>query len=352
MSESDADFLSDQSLAQIRARADEVDRSGRWPGEDLELLAETGVLRWAVPKESGGLGLCALEQHLGYERIARASLALALILSQRDSAVGLIEGSESAAAKELLPRLTSGETFSTVGIAQLTTSRQVGPPAVRAMRRDEGYQLDGLIPWCTGAAQADVIVAGAVAEDGRQILVLLDPKSPGVKIDEAFRLVALASTQTASIHLQSVRIEQSAVLRGPADKVLIRNNHLALGQAFLALGFCRGTLDLIAEHWSDTGEKAFKRLEAELLSLREQVLQLSEAGVDPDADGAAPLIRGQCNDLALRTAHTAVTLFKGAALLRTHPAQRLAREALFLLVWSCPNPVIDCTVEILTREKS
>ena len=30
-------------------------------------------------------------------------------------------------------------------------------------------------------------------------------------------------------------------------------------------------------------------------------------------------------------------------------AQRLAREAMFLLVWSCPNAVIDCTVDLLTK---
>ena len=29
--------------------------------------------------------------------------------------------------------------------------------------------------------------------------------------------------------------------------------------------------------------------------------------------------------------------------------QRLAREAMFLLVWSCPNPVIDCTVGLLAE---
>jgi hypothetical protein len=36
-------------------------------------------------------------------------------------------------------------------------------------------------------------------------------------------------------------------------------------------------------------------------------------------------------------------------LLADHPAQRFAREALFLLVWSCPDPVIDCTVDLLTQ---
>ena len=35
------------------------------------------------------------------------------------------------------------------------------------------------------------------------------------------------------------------------------------------------------------------------------------------------------------------------ALLWIIPPQRLAREAMFFLVWSCPDPVIDCTVSLL-----
>jgi hypothetical protein len=80
-------------------------------------------------------------------------------------------------------------------------------------------------------------------------------------------------------------------------------------------------------------------------SLRRRVIdQCEPEHCDP---AATPTIRGECNELALRVTHAAVALYKGTALLSDHPAQRLAREALFLLVWSCPNPVIDCTIQIL-----
>lgn len=85
--------------------------------------------------------------------------------------------------------------------------------------------------------------------------------------------------------------------------------------------------------------------------MRARIIDLSDAGREADATSAAPIVRGQCNDLALRATHAAVALYKGAALLTSHPAQRLAREALFLLVWSCPNPVIDCTVDLLSGRR-
>ena len=77
---------------------------------------------------------------------------------------------------------------------------------------------------------------------------------------------------------------------------------------------------------------------------------LSAPGREAMAADAAPETRGKCNDLALLIGHAAVALYKGTGLLADHPAQRLAREAMFLLVWSCPNPVIDCTVDLLTQD--
>jgi alkylation response protein AidB-like acyl-CoA dehydrogenase len=72
----------------------------------------------------------------------------------------------------------------------------------------------------------------------------------------------------------------------------------------------------------------------------------------PGATANTAELRGRINDLAVRATHAAVALYKGTALLLDHPAQRLAREAMFLLVWSCPNPVIDCTVDLLAGDRS
>ena len=88
----------------------------------------------------------------------------------------------------------------------------------------------------------------------------------------------------------------------------------------------------------------------EVRLMREEIRSLSQPGREQEAASAAPRVRALCSDLAIRATHAAVTLYKGAALLASHPAQRLAREAMFLLVWSSPNPVIDRTVELLSKD--
>jgi butyryl-CoA dehydrogenase len=243
----------------------------------------------------------------------------------------------------------------TVGIAQLTTSRQGGEPALRAARAGNGgnWRLDGYIPWSTGAARAEYVIAGAATEDRKQILFALRTDLPGVSVPEPMPLVALRPSLTGEVRCDGVALDERWLLRGPVDHALAgRRKGLPVGQAFLALGLCRAGLDLIGAHRSDRAAEAHQRLGAQLAGVRSDVLAVCDPANTPaDPGRAAAEVRGTVNDLALRITHAAVALYKGTALLAGHPAQRLAREALFLLVWSCPNPVIDCTVDLLSEAR-
>ena len=50
-------------------------------------------------------------------------------------------------------------------------------------------------------------------------------------------------------------------------------------------------------------------------------------------------IRQRANSLVLRATQAALSAAKGSGYVVGHPAGRWCREALFFLVWSCPQPV-------------
>jgi alkylation response protein AidB-like acyl-CoA dehydrogenase len=323
-----------------------------WPAEALRTGAAAAALRWVMPHEVGGEELAPLDLHRRYERLARESLPLALIVSQRDSAVGVIDASPNQKTRRRLLGEVRDGAFVTVGIAQLTTSHQTGAPALTATRTDTGYRINGLIPWATGAAKARYIVAGACTDAG-QILFALPTDLPGVTIDPPLPLVSMRSTWTAQVRCEQVEVPPDLLLLGPAPNVLsLRRKSVPIPQAFLAVGHCWAALDLISSHASDRARAIRRRFDEQLDSLHARVI----ASCDPDGGGADPeeiaILRGEANDLAVRITTAAVALYKGSALLTSHPAQRLAREALFLLVWSCPDPVIDCTTELLSNGRS
>ena len=348
-----ASFTYDEALSRIEHRAQSHDLNADWPALDLADLHSVGALQWAVSDADGKGRISALELHLRYERLATASLATALIVTQRDAAVGLIDAATASLCRtKLLGDLLKNDVWATVGIAQLSTSRQRGRPALAAHRIDGGYLLNGEIPWCTGAVHSAYVVAGATLQDGQQILFVLQQGQQGIALAKPMHMVALNCALTSAISLENVVIDDAWLLQPPCRNPLSgRRNSLALGQTFLATGLTQACLNLIAQHSTDRAHAACKQLNLQLASLRDEVQALCRPGYESEAAAQNARLRGACNDLAVRSAQVAVAVYKGAALLDNHPAQRLAREAMFLLVWSCPDTVIDCTVDLLCTQR-
>jgi hypothetical protein len=53
------------------------------------------------------------------------------------------------------------------------------------------------------------------------------------------------------------------------------------------------------------------------------------------------LLRQRANTLVTRTSQAALTASKGAGFVQGHPIERLMRESMFFLVWSCPQSVTE-----------
>jgi alkylation response protein AidB-like acyl-CoA dehydrogenase len=286
----------------------------------------------------------------GYEQLAGACLTTCFILSQRDAACRRLRDSgNETLCQQLLPALTRGNTFTTVGISQLTTSRQHGKPAMAASVEGETLVLDGSMPWVTGAAQADYLVTGAVLDDGRQVLAVLPRELPGVLVKPPLELMALQGSLTAEVVCDQVRLDSDWLLAGPAEKVLAtgRGGAGGLETSCLALGLAGAAIDYLHQEANQRPElrAMTDRLETARRTLRAELHRLARDGADPDA---AVVLRARANSFVLRSTQAALTASKGTGFLRHHPAQRWARQALFFLVWSCPRPAVEATLACLT----
>src|SRR4051812_47597765 len=177
-----AELVPDDLLEGLMTRADAADRQPDWPAESWQALGQAGVLEWSVPTEYGGQALDCVRALHGYERLAGDCLTTAFILSQREAAVRRIRDSgRDDLCRELLRPLACGGRFATVGLSQLTTSGQHRAPMMQARETGTGYELNGSMPWVTGADQAHQLITGAVLEDGRQVLLVLPADTPGVR---------------------------------------------------------------------------------------------------------------------------------------------------------------------------
>lgn len=280
-------------------------------------------------------------------RLASGCLTTAFCLTQPAGVVSRVAASENEALKlRLLPDLIAGRTFGSVGIAQLTTSRRHVQPPMKAKETAGGYVLDGVIPWVTGGAYADWIITGAVLDDGRQLLGVLPTKRPGVVVEPAAEMVGLTATATGPVSCDGVVLEPEWLLAPVVPEVLKYGKGAGTGglqTSALALGTALAAIEFLADE-----AKRRSDLEPIVAELREQWKVTDQALVAPSdnrPDGTTnDDLRHRANGLALRSAQAALAAAKGSGYVVGHPAGRWCREALFFLVWSCPQPVVQATL--------
>jgi alkylation response protein AidB-like acyl-CoA dehydrogenase len=333
---------------ELADRAAALDESAAWPAEQLHLCGEYDVFEWFAAEEWGGQAWSQEDVIRGYLALSQACLTTTFIITQREGACRRIETSENQELKErLLPGLTRGDFHATVGISHLTTSRRhLAQPVMRATPRLGGWTLDGYSPWVTGAAHADYVVVGATLMDGdaprsEQLLAAVPTDAPGARAGDPARLVALSASWTGAFHCEGLALGEEWLLAGPVENVMsvgVGAGTGGLQTTTLALGLTRAALDYLA------AEAARRRdLQTPLEAL--------EADFEQRIDALMDSVRGQpqcsnddlrrdANSLVLRATQATLAAAKGAGFVAGHPAGRWCREALFFLVWSCPQPVL------------
>jgi butyryl-CoA dehydrogenase len=326
---------------QLTAGADAADRANVWPTSSWSALRDNGFLRSSIPAEYGGAGLSAVEQLRESEAIAGCCLTTAFILSQREAAVRRVLNGPAILKDHYLPRSAAGEEIITIGLSQLTTSRQHGRPALVAVPLGNGdYRLDGEIPWVTAADRAAAIVGGAVDEAGSQLLFMLPTDRPGVAIEPPLDLAALAGSRTSLVKCREVLLRADEILTAPSDRILGAAGGGGLETSCLALGLAGAALDFLrseSRRRVEVGE-SLQALSPVHDSLRQRLHEAAEAA--PNLERALQ-IRSDCTLFTLRVTQLALLTAKGTGFVAPHPAQRWARQAHFFLVWSCPRSVAD-----------
>lgn len=348
----------DELLEKLTANALQVDASNSWPFEQLEWLAEAGVMQWFVPNEYGGLDVSPRELTKGYQALSRACLTTCFALTQRNGACQRIAGSKNEELKQqLLPQLATGQLFATVGISHLTTSRQhISQPAVQVEIEDANFVLNGMIPWVTGSSAADFIVTGGTCEDGKQALIAMPTNLPGITVQPKAELMALTVSETSSVNLDNVKIPNHYLLAGPVENVMSQGSGGGAGSlttSTLALGLAERSLALIQNEAAKRDGLAAitEAFQQDVSALQSDIYAALNVEKNGDEGLSPTAIRQKSNSLALRITQAALTVTKGAGFSKGHPAELAVREAMFFLVWSCPQIVVDGVLsELICRD--
>jgi alkylation response protein AidB-like acyl-CoA dehydrogenase len=313
---------STQVVARARETAEKVlfpgalqtDRSRLVPVERLDALADAGLYGLFGPASAGGLEADPVAAAEVTEILAGACLTTAFVWMQHHSAVSTVAraGSEALRRQWLAP-LCRGERRAGVAFAGL---RRPGPPVLTARQSEGRWILNGSAPWVTGWGRVDVVHAAARDFDGNVVWLLVDAEaSPGLEV-ERLELSAVNASATVSVRFEDHAVGADRVtLIEPMETWMARDAAGLAGNGSFPLGLARRCASLIGSDLFDGEIALCRRL------LRDAT---------PET-----VVEARCRsaELAVRAAAALVATGGGRSVLVSEHAQRLAREAMFLLVF-------------------
>ncbi|HST66287.1 MAG TPA: acyl-CoA dehydrogenase family protein [Mycobacteriales bacterium] len=301
--------------------AAEIDRAPSVPPLQLELLASAGLYGAAAPASVGGADLDLPTFGQVVEALAGGCLATAFVWVQHHGLVRALAGPDAPAGlrADWLGALASGACRAGAAYGGLLP----GPPALRATpTRAGGWLLSGQSPWVTGWGLVDVLhVAARGPEDTVVWLVVDAVERPGL-VAHRQRVVAADAAVTVRLEFAGLPVpaaRERAVLPWTPPSLdgppLRTNGSLPLGVA----GRCVSVLS----------GRAGDELRAELDACRAYL----DDAVTSTCPEAMPAARAAASELAVRAAAALAVHTGSSSALVGSDAERLTREALFLLVF-------------------
>ena len=295
-----ANVIADEVLFPAAAATDAADIV---PRSNLDLLAREGFYGIASHETAVVHGVM--------EALAGGCLSTAFVWLQH------VGPTRMAAAHPLGEELRAGALRSGSAFAHL---RRSGPPSLVATRHANGWVLNGTAPWVTGWQRIDVLhVAAMRADDPSQLVwMLVDAVESESLIAQRLDLAAVNASSTVSLQFRSVRVPLERVtVEEPLETWTRRDSAGLRTNGSVAIGHASRTIRLLG---NDAG------------SLERQ-LDLRRRGLDSAADvEAVTVARAAAVELAVRAATALVARGGGTSITSGQTAQRLAREATFIVV--------------------
>lgn len=290
----------------------ETDRSEVVPVELLDALADAGLYGLTGPASAGGLEAEFPSMLAVIEAIDSGCLTTAFVWTQHLGCVRDAAASANEEVRALVPRMCSGELRSGLALG----GAHAGRPQLHARPDGGGWVLNGVSPFVSGWGRIDVMHAAARTDDGRLVWSFLDAAEGDTIRAERLDLVALNATATVRLELREHRVPSSMVssivpfAEGFTPPPVLRVH------SCMPLGVASRCARLLEE----------TSFETELAEVRAELDRLDPATIEA--------ARGRVGLVAWRAAAALVVEQGSRSLLLQGHAQRLAREALFCLVYA------------------
>ena len=243
--------FSDDSIA---PRADEIDRTNKFPRDLWPEMGKLGLHGITVEEEYGGSGLGYLEHCVAMEEVSRGSASVGLSYGAHSNlCVNQIRrnGNEEQKRK-YLPGLISGEHVGALAMSEPGSGSDVVSMKTRAEKKGDRYVLNGSKMWITNGPEANTLVVYAKTDPAagpRGITAFLIEKGmKGFSTAQKLDKLGMRGSDTCELVFQDCEVPAENVLGKVGEGVRVLMSGLDYERVVLAagpLGIMQAALDVV-----------------------------------------------------------------------------------------------------------
>jgi alkylation response protein AidB-like acyl-CoA dehydrogenase len=344
MHHADALDLARDLATQFATRADEADRQGKLPAEDVQALKESGYLAMNVPREYGGPDLSLRTCVEAQLELAKGSSSTALVAAMQIQVMG------GARRNRLWPealyeRLCRAAVTGDMLCNSLASEPEIGSPsrgrffATTAVKSDDKYTVNGRKTWSTGGAHLTHMIVG-VSLDEEPTSILIEGNRDGVEWVETWTdALSLRAADNHDVYFRDVEVplENLAVRSDAAPQPFQIWGPMLFATVYLGTGLA--ARDAVVRYALERVPKALGKSISHLPKIQRQIGEVDMALMAARAlmlevadDENSPLARvAAAKQYAVETANSVtdqcIRIAGAAGISRALPLERYLRDA-------------------------
>ena len=355
------DLVRKVARERIAPYAAHVDETETYPGQQLEVLGEHGLLGLWIPEAYGGAGTGVLAFCLAVEEIAQACASTGVVfLVQFAAGYPLVVAGTEEQKRRYLPRLAAGEITTAFSLSEPDAGSDAGGLQTTAVRRGDRYVLNGTKLWVTNGSEAGVLTLFATVDRGRGrqgiTAFLVEPSFPGFALGKLERKMGIRGSPTVAIHLTDCEVPLENRLGDEGDGFALALAALERSRpavAAQAVGIAQAALDAAVGYAKEREQfgqpiAKFQGVQFMLADMAMQVhaarlmVRHAAALIDRGAPSTAiesSMAKCFAADAAMRVATDAVQIFGGYGYTREYPVERHFRDAKITQIYEGTNQI-------------
>ena len=318
---------------------------GTFPWENLQDLAELGILGMAVPEEYGGLGLNVLDTALILEEIAKVCYVTAIaVMGEVGVQTKIISTfAPDSIKKRVLPKVISGEMILAVCMTEPHAGTDVANYRTNVEVTGNRLMLKGTKTLISRVDEAGmfVVFTRINKQPGREGVgcVLIEKGTPGFEVTSRYHTMGGENLAEISFDDCELPLENLILKEDGFRKLLSAFNTQRCLNPSISLGLAEGAFEESVRYMRSRtafgrGIGSFQGMRWKLAEMYRDIevgrsmLYRACATADPFPDPyQAALAKMYCNEMSIRVTSEAIQVHGGYGFTDEYPVSRLYRGA-------------------------